>query len=184
MHFNYGHPTNPALPDGGQDQYRYESQYLPPKMEILKEPYRPTQPFEKQDTLVDRMFGSAAGRVTADPWQFPAQRADLHHRQMDLWLDMLGSRHAINYQIRKEIEYEECAARARLDEIQSRPIEAGREGKFETELMKHLQHLRKERQAESVACWRDTSRILSDLCESWTEYADQSRKSRLMNDGL
>lgn len=184
MNFNYGNTNDTGLPQTDQDRYRYESQYLRPKFEIVKETYRPTQPFDNQDTLVERIFDKGTSRITAAPWLFPAQRAYLHHGQLDLWLELLGSRHAINYQIRKEIEYEECEVRARLDEVQSRPMWAGREGKFETELTKQLNQLRKERLAESVSCWRDTSRILSNICESWTEYSDESRKARLMDDGL
>jgi hypothetical protein len=184
MQFNYGPSDVNGPQKSAEDQYRYESLYVRPKMEIVKEDYRPTQPFDKSDTLVERIFRTPADRISVDPWRFPAQRADLHHRQIDLQLELLGSRHAINYQIRKEIECEESEVRARLDEIQSRPIWAGREGKWEGELMKHLQRLRKERQAEAVACWRDTSRVLSEICEGWTEYAEQSRKSRLMDDGL
>jgi hypothetical protein len=183
MEFNYGHSRNPWLPEAAREEYRYVSEYKQPRIEIVKESSRPTQPFERQDSLVDRMFGKGAD-ITADPWLFAAQRADLNHRQLEFMLELLGSRHAINYQIRQEIEQEECEVRARLDEIQSRSIWAGREGKFETELMKELQRLRKDRQAESVACWRDTSRILSDICDRWTEYADESRKARLMDDGL
>ena len=182
MQFNYGGSNSGSAGGAAGRHYRYYSEYRPPKFELVKDPHRPTQPFEDQDSLVRRLFEADKG--SADPYQFPAQRADLHHRQMDLQLELLGARHAINYEIRKQIEYEECKVRARLHEIHDRPVEFGREGRFETELLKQLQQMRKERQAESVACWRDTSRLLTDICEHWTEYADQSRKARLMDDGL
>ena len=164
-------------------RYRYHVEYTRPKFEIVKEPYRPLQPFDKQDTLVDRIFTVPSDR-TADPFMIPMQRADLHHRQIDIMLELLGSRHAISYQIRKDIESEECHARAKLYELESRPMALGRESRFASELVKQLQHLQQERHAENVACWRDTSRLLSDICEHWTEYADESRKARLMQDGL
>jgi len=183
MQFNYGDEGSGWQRTMEHERYRYVSEYSRPKFEIVKEPARPTQPFEKQDSLVERIFADTPA-PNADPLLFPAQRADLHHRQMDLQLELLGARHAINYEIRKQIEYEECKVRARLHEIHDRPVEFGREGKFETGLLKQLQQLRKERQAESVACWRDTSRLVSDLSERWTEYADESRKARWLEDGL
>lgn len=183
MNFNKDYSRN--IPSLGAEyvQYLYRVEYTRPKFEIVKEPYRPAQPFGKPDALVDRIFGNTV-HETADPFMVPAQRADLHHRQMDIMLELLGSRHAINYQIRKDIEYEECQARAKLYELQTRPLALGRESRFATELVKQLQHLQQERHAESVACWRDTSRLLTDICEQWTEYADESRKARLMQDGL
>ena len=184
MQFDYGSSNNAwQAADAAHAHYRYVAEYTRPKMEIVKEPQRPTQPFEQPDSLVSRIF-SDQPVLNDDPLLFPAQRAGLHRRQMELQLELLGARHAINYEISKQIEYEECRVRAKLDEIQKRPLGYAREGRFESELIKQLQQLRKERQAEGVACWRDTSRILSDLCESWTEYADDSRKARWLGDGL
>lgn len=173
------------IPSLGREyaQYRYRIEYMRPKFEIVKEPYLPTLPFGKPDTLAERMFSDTV-RETADPFMVPAQRADLHHRQMDLMLELLGSRHAIHYQIRKDIEYEECQVRAKLYELQTRPLSLGRESRFASELVKQLNHLQQERHVENVACWRDTSRLLTDICEHWTDYADESRKARLMQDGL
>ena len=56
--------------------------------------------------------------------------------------------------------------------------------KRESELEKQLQHLSQERWAEEVACWRDTGRVASEIMELWTDYADHSRKARLMDFGL
>jgi len=129
--------------------------------------------------LTDRIF--AAGPVgPADATAFPEERARELGEQLCLQLEQLASRHAISYEIRRDIDYEETMVRSKLDQIEQLQLYYGRGTKFESDLIRQLHALTKERWAEEVACWRDTGRILSDICEHWSAYSDQKRKARLM----
>lgn len=179
MNFDYGTP--PTGPDfASSHYYSYYRPDRPLRFELIEEPKHITQPLADQKTLTSKLF-EAPPATGGDAFAIPAQRAHLQERQMDLLLEQLAARHAINYHIRKDLQYEECRIRAQLDDIRDRPVGMGREGKFESDLIKQIQQIRKEYHSESIACWRDTSRMLSDICDRWTEYADESRKARMMN---
>jgi len=180
MNFSYGNEPHP--PSLGADYVRYQYYVAAPKprITVVHEQTRDVQPFADRDSLAQRLFHDEPSSPL-DPLAMPAQRADIQNRQMHLLLEHLAARHAINYYMRRDLQYEECRLHAQLDEIRERPSRMGKEGRFEGDLIKQIQQLRKEYQAETVACWRDTSRILSDICDRWTEYSDQSRRARLMD---
>lgn len=179
MKFSYATP--PAEPEfEAAHYYSYYRPNTPPKFEIVEEPKFITQPLADRDSLTSKLFDAGPAN-SSDAFAIPAERAQLQERQMNLLLEQLTARHAINYNIRKDLQYESCRLNSQLDEIRDRPIGMGREGKFESDLIKQIQQIRKEYHAESIACWRDTTRILSDICDRWTEYSDESRKARMMN---
>ena len=179
MNFSYGTPpTEPEI--ASSHYYSYYRPGRPTKFEIVEEPKHITQPLADRNSLTSKLF-EADPSSGGDAFAIPAERAQLQGRQMNLLLEQLAARHSINYHIRKDLQYEECRVSAQLDDIRDRPVGMGREGKFESDLVKQLQQIRKEYHAESIACWRDTSRMLSDICDRWTEYSDESRKARMMN---
>ena len=131
---------------------------------------------------MERMFREDQDREAAlDPLNFPGERARLQDRQLDFLLDHLAARHAMSYQIRKNIDYQEADAHSKLREVRSWPFPGGLISKRATELEKQLLDLGKERWAEETACWRDTGRVLTDIFDHWSEYAEHSRRGRLMD---
>ena len=185
MDFNYAFPT--YEPTHRATTYRPYSHhasvsYAAPPFQIVPDTDTPVRPFEDQEKLLDRMFREDKDREAAlDPLNFPGERASLQDRQIHFILDHLAARHAISYHIRRNIDYQEARTRGMLDEILTWPI-ALRGPRRVSDLEKQMLDLTKERWAEEVSCWRDTGRILTDLFDHWTEYADHTRRSRLMSD--
>ena len=179
MHFNYGFPAGTSSPYAGYTPYAYTAARRVPRIEIVQDTYHTTRPFERQETLVD-LITRADAAPASDPLEFSEGRAQTQWLQMEALLKHLGARHVIHHQIKTGIEYDEGRLHARLDDLKTGSAYRGQSGKFETDLLKQLDRLTSERRAEDVACWRDTGRILSEICDLWTERADQVRKTRLM----
>lgn len=185
MQFTYtpsiDHPF--IVPSRYYHPYRFRVSYTQPKIEILYEEREPTRPFEDQQRLLNAMFKE--DRVSPlDPLNFPGEKARIQNQQSHFLLEHLAARHAISYQIRKSIDYQEAGIHGQLDEVRSWPFPGGITSRRATDLEKQLLDLSKERWAEEVSCWRDTGRILGDVFEHWTEYADHSRRTRLMTNDL
>ena len=179
MNFSYGTPPTESEFTTSH-YYSYYRPGSPKRFEIVEEPKYITQPLADRDSLTSKLF-QVAPSAGGDAFAIPAERAQLQERQMHLLLEQLAARHSINYHIRKDLQYEECRIRSQLNDIRDRPIGMGREGRFESDLIKQIQQIRKEYHSESIACWRDTTRMLSDICDRWTEYSDESRKARMMD---
>lgn len=180
MQFNYGIPIGYGTSYAGYAPYSYTVTRRAPRIEILPDASPSPRPFEKQDSLVDLITGTEAV-VRSDPYELSEGRAHTQWLQMNALLKHLDARHTIHHQIKTVIEYNEAGIRSRLDEMKSGTAYRGQSGKFESDLLKQLDRLSSESRAEDVACWRDTGRMLSDICDRWTEYADQTRKTRMMN---
>jgi hypothetical protein len=183
MRFLYG--TTTYIPYQRDDLYRpygHQVEYKKPVIQIVTEPRNPFRPFEDQARLVEQMFREDRDREAAlDPLNFPGEKAKIQDRQIHFMLEHLAARHAISYQIRHNIDYQESSLSARLDEMRTCPFPMGMGSRQATELEKQLLELGKERWAEEVGCWRDTGRILTDIFDHWSEYSDHSRKARMMN---
>ena len=185
MQLNYG-PTNSYpldLRTAMYHPYQFRVSYALPAMQIVSEKQVALRPFEDQQRLIDSMFKEDR-ESPLDPLNFPGEKARLKDRQIHFLLDHLAARHAISYQIRKNIDYQEASLHATLEEMRTRPFPMGMGSKQATDLEKQLTELGKERWAEEVGCWRDSGRIFSDMLDHWSEYADQSRRARLMDFGL
>jgi len=185
MDFNYAFPT--YEPTGRATTYRPYSHhvsvsYAAPPFDIVSDYQSPIRPLEDKDRLLDRMFREDPKdrEAALDPLNFPGERARHQDRQIHMLLDHLAARHAISYQIQRNIDYQEARAHSMLDEIQTWPI-ALRGPKRVSDLEKQLVDLNKERWAEEVACWRDAGRMMGDVLDHWTEYSEHSRRSRLMD---
>ena len=184
MDFNYAFPT--YEPAEGASTYRPYShhvsvRYAPPAFRIVSEDRSQLRPFEDKERLMDRMFREDKDREAAlDPLNFPGESARHQGRQIDLLLDHLAARHAISYQIRRNIDYQDAKARSMLEDIRTWPILL-RGPRRVSDLEKQLLDLSKERWAEEVSCWRDAGRILGDVLDHWTEYSEHERRSRLMD---
>jgi hypothetical protein len=184
MDFNYAFPTyEQAYWATTYRPYSHKASvtYAAPPFQIVPECHTPVRPFEEKERLLDRMFREDKDREAAlDPLNFPGERARHQDRQIHLLLDHLAARHAISYQIRKDIDYQEAQTLGNLDEILTWPIPIRNQRRV-TDLEKQLADLAKERWAEEVTLWRDTGRVLTDVCDHWTEYAEHSRRGRLMD---
>ncbi|RLA38118.1 MAG: hypothetical protein DRQ64_09195, partial [Gammaproteobacteria bacterium] len=88
------------------------------------------------------------------------------------------------YSVLNDIEFQESRVNSTLSVINDMPFSVGRGSKQGMDLEKQLAQLSHERNGEEIACWRDTNRLLGDIFESWTGYADERRKKRLMDDGF
>jgi hypothetical protein len=141
------------------------------------------RPFEKQGPLVNAIF-STEEEQAEDPFAFAEERAAMQGRQLDLLLNQLAARHAISYQAHRDLLDEECRIGSKLLQVESMNPFPGYETEFQSRLVREIRALQEERRKEAVACWRDTTRMLSSICEGWTEYAEQARRARLMTDGF
>ena len=185
MKFDYGiSPVAAYIPPSLYKPYSYKIYTVPAPFEIVPEARVPLRPFENEEHLKRRLFDESADRQAAlDPLNFPGDRAGMHGRQIDVLLEHLAARHAISYQIRRTLDYQEAHARNTLDDIKTWPI-ALRGPRRVSDLEKQLIDLGKERWAEEVSCWRDTGRVLADVIEHSTEFSENDRKARLMDDGF
>jgi hypothetical protein len=180
MRFSYGYEfTEHPVPYAGYTPYAYTVARRPTRIEIVHEPYDVTRPFERTDSLTDLITKDPVPRGS-DPFELSEGRAHTQLLQMDALLRHLAARNAIHDRIWTGLDYEECKLRCRLDDLKTGTAYRGQSGKFESDIMKQLDRLGSERRAEEVSCWRDTGRILSDICDRWTEHADQKRKTRMM----
>lgn len=50
-----------------------------------------------------------------------------------------------------------------------------------SELEKRLEGVNQERSMEAVALWRDSQKVLTDIFDHWTAYANLTRRQRVMN---
>ena len=186
MEFHYGRnkPTQEAYENQFFEQHHYESVYglkrSPPPWEMVQPDSQSLRPFEEKHTLTERLFsGENAGH--SDSILLPMERARLQGKQVSLILEQMTSRHAINEQIRKDLQYTESRVSSKLSEINDRFSPYGTESRFASELFKELNQIQKARHAEHVSCWRDTNRLMGDLFESWREYEENNAKGRLMD---
>jgi len=180
MQFNYGRQLGDPAAYAGYKPYSYTVTRPTPRFEIVREPAYSARPFERRETLTDVIF-RADKEIPADPLDFSADRAHIQRRQIDVLLEHLAARHVIHHELTSGIQYEEAAIRGRLDDLRSGSAYRGQSGKFEADLLKQMNQLSGERRSEEVACWRDTGRLLAEICDKWADYSDLSRKTRMMN---
>ena len=185
MDFNYAFPTyEPTHRASAYRPYSHHASvsYAASPFQIAPECQTPVRPFEDKERLLDLMFREDQDRQAAlDPLNFPGERARLQDQQIHFLVDHLAARHAISYQIRRNIVYQEADLSSKLDEVRSCPFPGGVISKRASELEKQLLDLNKEQWDEEVACWRDTGRILTDVFDHWSEYSEHSRRGRLMD---
>ena len=154
----------------------------PPRFRVIYEQVPEARPFEDQSSLADRLFHTE--RLPGiDPDDLPAERAAVCQDQLDMLQQHLAARHSISYNVRKGIDYETCAVRSKLYELEQFSPQVGYWTRVQSELVKEVQQLKKQQWAEEIACWRDTGRILDTILEQWAEFSNEKRKSELMRVG-
>lgn len=166
-----------------KDAYGYHVETGRPAFEIIREIPAAKQPFSKPDGLYEKIFNSR-NAYDHDPMDFGADRMLLHGDHIDCLMKQLQARHTISYSVLNDVEYQESRVNSALAELNGLPVMAGRCSKTGIDLEKQLARLGQERHAEEIACWRDTNRLLGSIFDSWTGYADERRKKRLMDDDL
>jgi len=181
--YNWYYPGYTPEGKTQKDAYDYHVATGRPAFEIIRDIPPAKQPFGKPDGLVEKIFNNRnAGQL--DPMDFGADRMLLHGDHIDCLMKQLQARHTISYSVLNDIEFQESRVNSTLSELKGLPFMAGRCSKQGIDLEKQLAQLSQERNGEEIACWRDTNRLLGDIFESWTGYADERRKKRLMDDGL
>ena len=185
MTANYRIPMDPAYWVASDSTHEKASiRVLPPELtEIVSELSPSLRPFEDRKRLLDHLLPPQITN-TEDLINLPGERAKVQYGQMQILLEHLSARHAISYEIGKRIDYESSSVRSKFYEIQHWSPVPGYWSELQSGLIKQLQSLDKERWAETVACWRDTGRLLTSLLEQGAEHADQTRKARLLEDDL
>jgi hypothetical protein len=166
-----------------KEAYQYHVETGRPAFEIIRDIPAPKQPFGKPDGLVEKIFNSYSAREI-EPLDFGADRMLLHGDHIDCLMKQLQARHTISYSILNDIQFQETRIQTALHDLDGLPVMAGRCSKQGLDLEKQLARCGQERRAEEVACWRDTNRLLGSIFDSWTGYADERRKKRLMDDEL
>lgn len=179
----YNLPLYDAEAERQKDAYNYHVETGQPAFEIVREPIVDKSPFKNTEELTERIFNSK-NAYQIEPLDFTADRMHLHGDHIDVLVKQLQARHAISYGIIKNSEYEQLRVYGILSELRNWPNYNGIHSRFESELEKQVHSLAKERHAEEVACWRDTNRLLGEIFDSWSGYADERRKKRLLDDGL
>ena len=184
MIFSYGHPRyTPYVSPDGYRPYTYSGTDKRPKVELVVASVLPIRPFEKHERLTDALFREDR-EGALDPLNFPGERAQVQGRQIRFMIEQLAARHSISDRIMCDIDRCEAELHSQLDNIRTWPFPGGIVSRRAGDLEKQLLDLSKERWAEDVGCWRDTGRMLGDIMDRWSEYADQSRRARLMDPGL
>lgn len=166
-----------------KDAYDYHVATGRPAFEIIRDIPAAKQPFGKPDGLYEKIFNGGNAR-DHDPMDFGADRMLLHGDHIDCLMKQLQARHTISYSVLNDVEFQEARVNSALAELNGLPVMAGRCSRQGIDLEKQLARLSQERHAEEVACWRDTNRLLGSIFDSWTGYADERRKKRLMDDDL
>ncbi|VGO13892.1 hypothetical protein PDESU_02449 [Pontiella desulfatans] len=179
----YGIPLYDAEAERQKDAYNYHVETGQPAFEIIQEIKPDKSPFKNPDELTERIFNSK-NAYEIEPLDFTSDRLHLHGDHIDVLVKQLRARHAISYGILKNVEYEQLRVHGILSELRNWPNYNGIHSRFESELEKQVHSLAKEKHAEEVACWRDTNRLLGDIFDSWSGYADERRKKRVLNDDL
>lgn len=181
--YNWYYPGYTPEGKKQKDAYDYHVATGRPAFEIIREIPAAKQPFQKPDGLYEKIFNSR-NAYDHDPMDFGADRMLLHGDHIDCLMKQLQARHTISYSVLNDIEFQETRVNSSLSQLNGLPVMAGRCSKQGIDLEKQLARLSQERHAEEVACWRDTNRLLGSIFDSWTGYADERRKKRLMDDDL
>lgn len=166
-----------------KDAYDYHVETGRPAFEIIRDVPAPKQPFKKPDGLYEKIFNGRNAHAH-EPLDFGADRMLLHGDHIDCLMKQLQARHTISYSVLNDIEFQEERVNSTLSEINGMPFSVGRGSKEGMDLEKQLARLSQERHAEEIACWRDTNRLMGSIFDSWTGYADERRKKRVMDDDL
>ncbi|VGO15063.1 hypothetical protein PDESU_03643 [Pontiella desulfatans] len=181
--YNWYFPGYAPEKPNQKDAYQYHVEPGRPAFEIIRDIPPPKQPFGKPDGLAEKIFNSHnASQI--EPLDFGADRMLLHGDHIDCLMKQLQARHTISYSILNDVQFQETRIQAALHDLDGLPVMAGRCSKTGIDLEKQLARCGQERRAEEVACWRDTNRLLGSIFDSWTGYADERRKKRLMDDDL
>lgn len=184
MQFNHGMSTyTPCRAVRNYRPYDYDAWRPQLPIEIVKDTETPRSPFGDPQVFLDKMLKPDTP-VDSDPLNFLSDKARLKDTQIHLLLQHMAARHAISYDIKRAILYEEAAIETQLERFRKWPSDRMLNPKRESDLEKQLQRLSQEKWAEEVACWRDTGRLASEIMELWNDYADHSRKARMMDLGL
>jgi len=179
----YNLPLYDAEAERQKDAYNYHVETGQPAFEIIREIKPDKSPFKNTEELTERIFNSR-NAYEIDPLDFTTDRLNLHGDHINILVKQLHARHAISYGILKNVEYEQLRVHGILSELRNWPNYNGIHSRFESELEKQVHSLAKEKHAEEVACWRDTNRLMGDIFDSWSGYADERRKKRVLNDDL
>ena len=88
--------------------YDYVITESKPPFEIVKDTETPRSPFSDQREFLEKMF-KPEYPVDHDPLNFLSDKARLKENQIHLLLQHMAARHAISYDIKKAILYDEAA---------------------------------------------------------------------------
>lgn len=161
-------------------EYEYKPARYGPKIVVVPEQKPILRPIEEASVLESTIFRSYLDSPS-DAWDFIADQATLERYQLRILLGQLAARHNISAGIRNELYYRETSITSRLLGLE--PEKAGMyyNTKLRSELEKRLEAVNQERSMEAVGLWRDSQKVLTDIFDHWTAYANVTRRQRVMN---
>ncbi len=161
-------------------EYEYKPARYGQKIVVVPEQKPILRPIEDPSVLESTIFRSYLN-TPSDAWDFIADQATLEKYQLRILLSQLAARHNISAGIRNELYDREREISSRLLGLE--PEKAGMyfNTRLRSELEKRLEAVNQERSMESVGLWRDSQKVLTDIFDHWTAYANLTRRQRVMN---
>lgn len=174
----------PALAEYILNRQRAEYEYQParyrPKIVVVPEQMPILRPVEDASVLESTIFRSYLNSPS-DSWDFIADQAKLEKYQLRILLGQLAARHNISAGIRNELNYRETSITSHLLCLEPEKAGMSYNSKLVSELEKRLEAVNQERSMEAVGLWRDSQKVLTDIFDHWTAYANLTRRQRVMN---
>lgn len=113
---------------------------------------------------------------------FGAKKASLGNKVTGI-LSMIYEREEIAQEHSRKIDYESCAVKSKLFQVDDWVPGINRNvDKIRETTERELLGLEREKRMEQVACWRDVSRLRMELSETMQEWYREKQKDRLFSD--
>ena len=162
--------------------------YMPLDPHYLAWPELALHPAEKvnvwKDSTLDAITAACFESPSTDPVEaiFGAKRRFISRSVEDV-LGLIYEREQIKYDLFSRIDQESCTTNERLLELETwRAGTNSNADKVRNAVERQLAALEQEKRAEEVACWRDITRLHTDLREMMGEWSQESQRENLLSD--
>ena len=152
----------------------------PSDSSLWSEPYSSKGAVSPLETITDGFVP----KTLHDPLEpFFTARGQFWAKSVDDILGLISERERLKYENMHKIDYESCQIKTRLFELDH--WRRGFDPRLErtrVQIERELSALEREKRFEEVACWRDVTRLRSELREAVREYGLEKRKQALLTE--
>ena len=134
---------------------------------------------------LDALTEDLLGATKTDPLdQFISGKKEFLAKSVEDILGLVYEREQLKYENFSKIDDESCKFGTQLLGLdQWYTGKNSNIDKWKSNLQRDLAALEKEKRFEEVACWRDTTRLRSELREAMKEFDQEKRRETLLNSG-